>query len=98
MNLEELYSKIGLPIEIEPEVLSYADREIPEGLLSDLTDPGTMLLEWKKDNEFLQWVYGRTDIEYEYLPENTSLQRNMKKYLLQGGRIGAGRGILMKFD
>lgn len=57
------------------------------------------LLEWKKkDNEFLQWVYGRTDIEYEYLPENTSLQRNMKKYLLQGGRIGAGRGILMKFD
>lgn len=41
MNLEELYFKIGLPIEIEPEVLSYAEREIPEGLLSDLTDPGT---------------------------------------------------------
>ena len=53
------------------------------------------LMEWKKeDNEFLQWVYGRTDIEYENLPENTSLQRNMKKYLMQGGRIGSGQGIL----
>lgn len=48
------------------------------------------------DNGFLEWVYKRTDIPYEELPEETSLQRNMKQYLLRGGKIGEADGILRK--
>ena len=55
--------------------------------------------DWDKtENDFLQWVYGRTDIDYADLPEATSLQRNMKSYLLNGGEIGSARGRLIGFD
>ena len=36
---------------------------------------------------------GNTEIS-EHLQENTSLQRNMKKYLLQGKKIGWAKGFL----
>lgn len=36
---------------------------------------------------FLDWVYGRRDIPYENLPEETSLQRKLKPYLLNGGKV-----------
>lgn len=29
----------------------------------------------------------------EKYPENTSLQRNARKYLMQGGRLGSGLGV-----
>ncbi len=48
------------------------------------------------DRGFLEWVYKRGDIPYEELPEETSLQRNMKQYLLGGGKIGDADGILKK--
>ena len=45
----------------------------------------------------MQWVYRKTDIKYEELPEETSLQRNMKLYLLEGGKVGGAKGKLIKF-
>lgn len=54
---------------------------------------------WNKtETGFLQWVYGRTDIEYDKLPEKTDLQRNMKKYLLSGGKVGSAFGRLIDFE
>ncbi len=50
----------------------------------------------ENDKGFLEWVYKRMDIPYEELPEETSLQRNMKQYLLCGGKIGEADGILKK--
>ena len=44
--------------------------------------------------EFMEWVYKRKDIPFKELPENTSLQRNMKQYLLKGGKIGEALGVL----
>ncbi len=44
---------------------------------------------------FLDWVYGRRDIPFENLPEETSLQRNLKKYLLNGGKVEWSNGILI---
>lgn len=40
------------------------------------------------------WVYGREDIPDETLPENTTLQRNLKKFLLEGNRFRSGKGLL----
>ena len=51
----------------------------------------------KTGKEFLQWVYGRTDIDYIDLPEKTSLQRSMKAFLLNGGEVGSARGRLTDF-
>ncbi len=50
----------------------------------------------EKDMSFMEWVYKRRDIPLETLPENTSLQRNMKRFLLSGGQIGEASGKLKK--
>jgi hypothetical protein len=44
---------------------------------------------------FLDWVYGRKDIPYENLPEETLLQRKLKPYLLNGGKIEWANGTLI---
>ncbi len=42
----------------------------------------------------LDWVFpGYKDVSV-HLPENTSLQKKMKNYLLQGGKIGWSKGYL----
>lgn len=41
---------------------------------------------------FMDWIYSKLDIPYEELPENTTLQRNVKKFLLEGGKIGTAYG------
>ena len=46
------------------------------------------------DGECKQWAYGRLDIPDGDLPENTTLQRRLKAFLLASNRFHAGRGIL----
>lgn len=47
------------------------------------------------DEEFKEWVYKRTDIPNEDLPEDTSLQRSLKAFLLSGGTFRSGEGYLI---
>lgn len=42
----------------------------------------------------LDWVFPGFDTVSDKLPEKTSLQKNMKKYLLAGEKIGWSKGIL----
>ncbi len=42
----------------------------------------------------MEWVFKKGDIPLKDLPENTTLQRRMKAYLLQGGRVGEAFGVL----
>ena len=44
--------------------------------------------------DFIVWVFKTTDQTLETLPENTSLQRRMKQYLLDGGKVGAAFGVI----
>ncbi len=44
---------------------------------------------------FLDWVYGRRDIPFESLPEQTSLQQKLKQYLLNGGKVEWANGTLI---
>lgn len=46
-------------------------------------------------NAFLVWVYKKKNLPIEQLPEETTLQRRMKKYLLNGGKIGWANGKLI---
>ncbi len=52
----------------------------------------------KSDEEslgFMDWVYGSREIPIDDLPENTSLQRNLKPYLQNGGKIEWTAGKLI---
>lgn len=51
----------------------------------------------EQSNAFLEWIYLRNDLPYDDLPESTSLQRALKTYLLQGGKIGWTFGKLIGF-
>ena len=45
--------------------------------------------------EFIDWLYNTRTTDFDNLPENTSLQRNMKKHILSGGVIRNAYGRLM---
>jgi hypothetical protein len=42
----------------------------------------------------LDWVYPGANPHIPSLPERTSLQRKMKKFLLDGGKVGWAKGII----
>jgi hypothetical protein len=46
------------------------------------------------DGNFRLWAFRRSDLSYEELPENTTLQRRLKAFLLEGNRFHSGRGVL----
>lgn len=41
---------------------------------------------------FMDWIYPSRELPYEQLPERTALQRNVKKYLLSGKKVGWAYG------
>lgn len=46
--------------------------------------------------EYKLWVFRRNDIPLDELPENTSLQRNLKRYLQGGGTFVTAAGYLKR--
>ena len=72
--------------------------------LKDLLPPGSKILEFQSDytitaynedsNSFMTWVYKRKYDDYNLLPETTTLTRNIKRHLLNGGKIGSAHGVL----
>ena len=60
--------------------------------------------EERESDEELRWVYKligdqQKNVDLTKLPEDTSLQRRMKVYLLEGGKIGSAAGFLARdFD
>lgn len=48
----------------------------------------------EEESDVILWVFKNQDYALEDLPENTSLQRRMKKFLLSGGKFRDGEGFL----
>ena len=46
--------------------------------------------------DFIEWLYNTKSTDYAALPENTSLQRNMKKHILSGGVVRNAYGRLKR--
>lgn len=46
--------------------------------------------------EYIEWVFKTRGAKTADLPEESTLQKNMKQYLLDGGKIGSGFGILIE--
>lgn len=56
-----------------------------------------LLLEANSSNEsFWNWLFKTDDKTIKNLPENTSLQRKVKKFLQENGKIGDGLGKLIR--
>lgn len=72
--------------------------------LKDMLDENSNILNFQRrfeifdegeaDNEFVEWVFKSRTTDYTTLPENTSLQKNMKKSLLAGVVIRNSYGRL----
>ena len=50
------------------------------------------------NSDFMDWIYYNRDIEYKNLPENTTLQKNLKQHLLSGGKFGWAYGIYSNIE
>lgn len=72
--------------------------------LKEMLNEGSNILSFQKRFElfdegevgadFIGWLYNTESTDYALLPENTSLQRNMKKHILSGGVIRNAYGRL----
>ena len=50
---------------------------------------------YSEAKDFLEWLFQCSEqVAYEQLPENTSLQRNAKQWVLDGKTIGVAYGVL----
>lgn len=45
---------------------------------------------------YIEWIFKRKYEDFRDLPEDTTLQRNLKKYLLAGNILSVGKGVLKK--
>lgn len=74
--------------------------------LQRLLPEGSNILEFQKSFEIekveedakdvMEWVFQNPHLSLDEAPENTSLQRKMKQYLLQGGKVGIAFGKLLE--
>src|SRR5699024_8014369 len=87
----------GVPFLCTSWLLSPALKEcLPEGSrIRSFQDEYEVTDVFPEPDSFLTWVYKRPDIPVADLPEDTSLQRNLKKYLLAGGKVGEAKGRLL---
>ena len=77
-------------------------------VLRELLPPGSRILEFQsrfrilevdyQDDGYVEWVFKRNDAHIRDFSEDTLLQRNMKRYLLEGGKVGSGFGVMKKIN
>ena len=91
----------SLPIHLESWLLSPAlEKLLPPSSRILQFQKYFMLKSWDPDPEdYLEWVFQiaggqRDNVQISKLPENTHLQKAMKAYVLQGGKIGVAQGVL----
>jgi DNA-3-methyladenine glycosylase I len=54
------------------------------------------ILKADENNDYMLWIFKRSDLTIDQLPEDTTLQRNLKAYLKQGGKLGSAYGELVE--
>ena len=71
--------------------------------LKDLLPPDSRILDFQSrfrilevdylSRGYVEWVFKRTEDKVSEFPEDTLLQRRMKRHLLEGGKVGIGFGV-----
>ena len=85
------------------EAIVYCSTWLLAPELKNLLPETSKILEFQSDykiiktspgnTSFIKWVYKKNYDDYTQLPENTSLQRNIKHFLLSGGQLSSATGI-----
>lgn len=83
----------------------YTDTWLLSPNLQQFLPEGSRIMNFQKDyriclanedsTDFLGRVFKNPALEPSCYPENTSLQRKIKKHILKGGRIGTAAGIIL---
>ena len=79
-----------------PEVLFIISLVLFECFVSTfiIQDHFEIFDEGEIGTDFIEWLYNTRTTDFDTLPENTSLQRNMKKHILSGGIVRNAYGRL----
>lgn len=74
--------------------------------LKEVLDEGSNILAFQKlfdieptgreETEYMQWVFKQSSLPLKDLPEQTSLQRKLKQYLLEGGTVLEAKGRFLE--
>lgn len=58
-----------------------------------------IIQENKEDREYIEWLFQvPADTDYEALPVETGLQRNVRELLLNGGAVGCAYGVMKGYS
>ncbi|MGI6755456.1 MAG: acyltransferase domain-containing protein [Atopobiaceae bacterium] len=90
-----------------PEYALYTcDSWLTSPVVLNLVSPQSNIYQFQKRFEIVditypfplaeQRVWGTVEADKNRYPENTSLQKNLKHYLLKGGRVGMGLGVMAR--
>lgn len=108
-NVRESFHMAGEFFETYFPDFQYANMSCSSWLLApnlkDVLPESSNILKFQKnfnivgenpqDKEYVSWIFKNNKLPVTGLPENTSLQRNVKKYMLEGKNIGSGDGIVI---
>ncbi len=87
----------GRPIVCHSWLLAPAlETLLPEGGIRTLRHVFTPGPADPSDNSFIQWIFCDTSLAPQQWPEDTRLRRAVKAYVLSGGQIGAGWGLVQQ--
>lgn len=88
----ELFGILEIPNEVRLELIDYGNKrisEIPNSVINKILQRR----EWD-----MGWIFPGCENVNESLPERTTLQRRMKKHLLDGKRFGIAKGHLKNIE
>ena len=94
--LEEVYGEGDMPIVCTSWMVApYLLNLLNEGSsIADFINDFYIYEEIDAPEAPLEWVFGGKKENIDDYPENTSLQRNLKAYIKNGGKVGKATGLL----
>ena len=94
--LEEAYGEGDMPIVCTSWMVApYLLELLGEGSsIADFINDFYIYEEIDAPEAPLEWVFGGKKEDPNEYPENTSLQRKLKKYIIDGGKVGKASGLL----
>lgn len=107
-SLREARKVIGRHFPDYRDAAAYCHSWLLSPTLQALLPEGSRILQFQKRfavtaldqpcDDVIQWVFKNPNLSPEQYPENTSLQRKLKAFLLGGGVFADARGILIRED
>ncbi len=72
----------------------------------EFISPNSNIIDFKRDFDIIEteeysdfnsispWIFGKEKVDLDTIPQNTTLQKDVKRHLENGGKLGKGYGVL----